>query len=209
MKQSQQYEMARLIVQILQGDEDKQKTLARHGFERKRVQDGQAVLNRIDLLSDEHHQHDGAKLQASKILQQTRKDAHQFYIRHLLLARVAFKGSVEPSRTLQLDGPRQESLAGWLKQSTAFYRNAPALIGELSQVGITIEELQQGEAQIQAVAQARVKQANCTSVAQRLSKQRQAAFRELHAWLKDFRYVARYAFQNDPQQLEAFGMITA
>jgi hypothetical protein len=96
-----------------------------------------------------------------------------------------------------------------LKQATNFYRNAPSVVDELAEVGITLEALQQGEALVQAVAQTRVKQMGLLSETQRLSEQRKAAFRELNNWLKDFRYVARYAFREDPQHLEAFGMVVA
>nr|WKN36455.1 hypothetical protein K4G66_29260 [Tunicatimonas sp. TK19036] len=209
MKQNQQYETARVVVQVLQSDDDKQKALAKHGFDRKRTQDGQAILEKIDQLTDERHQQDGNKLQASQTLQVNRKNAHVLYMRHVRLARLVFGDSIEKQRPLKIDVPRQKSLAGWLEQAATFYRNAPAYIGELSKVGITIEELQQGDAMVQAVAQARIKQAHGTSAVQRLSKQRLTAFEELHAWLKDFRYIARYAFQDDPQQLEAFGMVVA
>jgi len=209
MKQNQQYELGRLVVQTLQGDANKQKVLTQHGFERKRTQEGQAILNKIDQLSDERQKQDGAKLQATKTLSQTRKEAHRLYIKHVSLSRLAFDGQVEQQRLLGIDAPREESLAGWLKQATNFYRSAPDVIDELSQVGITLEALQQGEALVQAVAQTRVTQMSLMSDTQRLSKQRKAAFMELNNWLKDFRYVARYAFREDSQQLEAFGMVVA
>lgn len=209
MKQNQQYEIARLVVEVLLSDDDKQKSLARHGFDRKRAQDGQAILNKIDQLTDEYQQQDGAKLQSSKTLQSSREEAHELYMRHVRLARLVFGDSIEQQRPLKIDVPRQRSLAGWLEQATTFYRNAPAFIADLSKVGITIEEIQQGDAMVQAVAKARVKQAQGASAVQRLSKQRTAAFQDLSTWLKDFRYIARYTFQNDPQQLEAFGMVVA
>jgi hypothetical protein len=110
---------------------------------------------------------------------------------------------------MKLTGPRRDDLTGWLMQTQAFYRHAGAVADLLAQSGISTEELAQAQAMVEAVAAARVQQNLHKSSKQRARVQRDKDREALQGWTRKFVKAARYAFDEDTQQLEALGMVVA
>lgn len=79
----------------------------------------------------------------------------------LKLARIAFNGNAGVATKLHLNGPRKQSLSGWLFQVQQFYSNAlsdPDLLGTLAEYDVTLAKLEAGQADIEAVVAANLAQ---------------------------------------------------
>lgn len=80
-------------------------------------------------------------------LQQT-KSVYNF---HLLIAQLVFRNDSAASSVLQLTGQREEDLAGWTAQAMAFYADLGKLAPAMINYGITLPELRQAKAMVEAV----------------------------------------------------------
>jgi hypothetical protein len=70
-------------------------------------------------------------------------------MKHVKLARIAFKKERLISGALMLDGNRADSYTGWLNQANVFYTNAlkrENVLTGFALLGITREELEEGQA---------------------------------------------------------------
>lgn len=75
------------------------------------------------------------------------------YTFHLLIARLVFRNDSEADQTLGLSGKRAESLAGWTAQATDFYADLGYLSAAMIHYGITLPELRQAKAMVEAVVE--------------------------------------------------------
>ena len=73
------------------------------------------------------------------------------YTFHLLIARLVFRNDTQADQTLRLSGKRAESLAGWTAQATDFYADLGYLSAAMIQYGITLPQLRQAKAMVEAV----------------------------------------------------------
>lgn len=80
-------------------------------------------------------------------LQQTKS----VYTFHLLIARLVFRNDPTANGALQLAGQREESLAGWTAQAMNFYDDLGRLAPAMINYGITLPELRQAKAMVEAV----------------------------------------------------------
>ena len=76
----------------------------------------------------------------------------------------------------------------------------------MKQFGIAPEELQQTKAGIEALLLQKERRRKKKAEAESATQKRNDTLEALNAWLVEFRAVARLAFKDDPQMLEAFGM---
>ena len=75
------------------------------------------------------------------------------YTFHLLIARLVFRNDAMLATELQLAGQREENLAGWTTQATAFYANLCYLSPAMAHYGIALAELRQAKAMLEAVVE--------------------------------------------------------
>jgi len=121
------------------------------------------------------------------------------------IARVAFKDNPEFATKLVLGGKRKESLSGWLLQAQRFYANTLDNVdihSALAPYGVTMEKLQAGQAEVEAVEGAGKRQKAEMSEAQIATQERDTALDALDDWMADFRELARIAVEDNPQLLE-------
>jgi hypothetical protein len=69
------------------------------------------------------------------------------------------------------------------------------------------KELDEAQKMVGKVLELLALQQKTKSQAQQLTQDRQAAYNELHAWMKKFMGIARVVFADQPQQLEALGLV--
>ena len=134
------------------------------------------------------------------------QEAHQLYMMHVKMVRMAVPKEEELWKKLGLTGKRDTSLTGWLTQVNRFYQNVGQVQEVLAQFNVSPEALQQAQAKVEAVAAMRVDQNRTRSQSQQLREQRDTALHKLEKWVRHFRKIAEIAFEDNPQQLEALGM---
>ncbi|MFT5466286.1 MAG: hypothetical protein ACI8UO_001384 [Verrucomicrobiales bacterium] len=152
----------------------------------------------------------GEQFAASDSLESARAAADGLWSVHYQIARVAFKNDRGALTSLGADKRRARKLAEWLTQAKQFYQNArstPALLAAFAKFGQDQPSLENGQTLVKAVADARDLQKKETGEAQDATEKRDAALEDLDEWMSDFLTIAKLALQDQPQLLEALGVV--
>lgn len=189
--------------------EDLETTLACHGFQYERLQEGQRLLKLATALSEQQQDAQQARLAATQALYNARHEANNIYQLHLNVARRAFAGDAEVAQLLQ---PSPKPFTLWFLQAEGFYRtvqsNALHQI-KLEHYGVTSAELEQGWRALVAVDVAKTVQERRRKAAITATCIRNAQAALLRDWLTEFAYIARLAFAEQPETLLALGLLNA
>lgn len=202
-----QMERARIAIEGALSNPSILKQLALYGYDRKKLMEGKAYYEKMRLLENTKNQERGEQLRNTDELYAAFDQAYKQYIKHVKIARMAIPHNRELWRILDLSGTRKRNIAGWLYQAEAFYMNIGQVEGALAHFGVTSEELAQAKAMMEAVAAARVKRFGSASDAQLAKKERDDALTALNDWYRKFIVIARVALDQNPQMLEALGLM--
>jgi hypothetical protein len=126
------------------------------------------------------------------------------------VVRVAFKGQPDMLKGLNVAGERNRSLSGWLNDARIMYGNLvdnPEAMRVMAQFGYTPEKIAAERNAVEQVAALHVRRLAEKSEAQQSTVERDSAIDDLCNWYSDFRAIARIAFFDAPQQLEALGIV--
>jgi hypothetical protein len=186
------------------------KALGTYGFDQKRMQEGMALYKKAEELNFRQHQEYDDQFEATDALKTARAETNQIYMKHLKLARIAFKGSDTIASALKLNGSRALSYTGWLGQTKLFYQNALSkdnIKTGLALMGITEKMLEEAYNKVLDVESKYNTQQYETGEAQDTTKERDKAFDELEDWMSDFIAVSRIALEDKPQYMEMLGVV--
>lgn len=139
-----------------------------------------------------------------------RNQLHEEYMVHLKLARIALDKQPALGQQLALNGRRKQTFAGWLMQVEQFYTNSlntPGVLEALDRFKLTPEKLAATQAKLPELIAAKDQNEKEKSEAQRATQLRDEAIDALDEWLSDYIAVARIALAQDPQRLEALGIV--
>jgi hypothetical protein len=184
--------------------------LAEFGYTATKLAEGQALHAAAEALHRKQKEEYGEQLTATDALDTAREAANDLYLRHLKIARVAFKNDRGIQDKLDINGRRKETLSGWLGQAKQFYTtalNAPSIQASLATFGLTAAKLTAAQDLIQAVEEAAATQSREKGEAQEATRLRDLALEDLYEWISDFKTIARVALQDVPQQLEKLGVV--
>ena len=212
--------MTRSIEQILSGSrtaisnaiagESIQAALTPFGYTPEKLQQGMRLLedaeNKYTRQIDEY----GDKAGASQAAQQARDTLNDFYIPHVLIARIAFKKNIRAYQSLELSGKRKKSIAASIAQARTFYTNAngeASYKAALLPFGINDAKLTRGLALVNAAIAALNTAKEEAAQAQEATELRDQALDTLEEWTSDFITIARIALADHPQKLEALGVV--
>jgi hypothetical protein len=79
------------------------------------------------------------------------QEVKSLYTFHLLIARLVFRNNVEMGEVLSLLGKREERLEAWTTQAISFYADLGHLSTAMAHYGITLTELRQAKAMVEAL----------------------------------------------------------
>ena len=184
-----------------------QKALAAYGYDKKKMLEGKAHSEKVELLNHLQKKEYGESYEATDSLEIARTEARQLYLRQLEVARVALKDNRGASKTLQLSGNRKRGMFGWLAQARTFYANVAGVKETLAKYSLTEDELKQGQAMVEAVYQAHSTRRKEFSEAKQATQNRDQALESLIEWTRAFVGIAKVAFANDPEALELMGLL--
>ncbi|MEQ9439349.1 MAG: hypothetical protein RIG62_09885 [Cyclobacteriaceae bacterium] len=199
-------ERARLVIEGALANTNITKKTALYGFDRKACQQAHLLYEAAYGLQVTKDGELGAQRDTTQARRKAQQEAHQLYMMHVKIVRMAVPKEEELWKKLGLTGKRDTSLTGWLTQVNRFYQNVSQVQEVLAQFNVSPEALQQAQAKVEAVAAMRVDQNRTRSQSQQLREQRDAALHKLEKWVRHFRKIAEIAFEDNPQQLEALGM---
>lgn len=200
-------ERARIAIEGAMAQPELMKKLARHGYDRKAMEEGLALHNRVKLHDTAKSEGIGGQKKFTQDFARIRQDIDVAYAYHLQVARLALRDDAMLWDVLQLNGARKKTVASWLLQVQAFYNNIHQATEAMNFRGVSQEELEQVRAMVEAAATLRVQQASKKGASQSATARKTQMRKELNVWMRDFLYIARFAAKDDAQQLEALGLV--
>lgn len=184
---------------------DMQQQMAQYGFPAKRVKEGKQLLEQFTQQCHQQKDYNHERWALSYRLKNEVKATRQLFVEHVKVARFAFRQDAAILNKLDIQ-QLVRTQWGWVQQAQAFYTQVADHAAQMASCGVTPEELAQAQASLEAIASMRedliLKKGDAEDATQRKGK----AGKELKAWLSEFRAVARLAFRETPQKLEAYGI---
>ena len=197
---------ARVSIFNTKEDAGLQNRMKLYGISPERIQEGDNLLTNARQL----HTHKDALyfewLNLSGQVEKDRESTLATFIDHVHVARIAFRKRPEILHQLKINRINRRKLWEWTVQADRFYKLISAHAATMKKFGITAEELQQARAGIEALLALKDRRTKKKAEAESATQKRNVALDALHAWLVEFRAVARLALKDTPQMLEAFGM---
>ncbi|MDP1726235.1 MAG: hypothetical protein Q8M15_05585 [Bacteroidota bacterium] len=135
--------------------------------------------------------------------------AKDIYLKHLGVARVAFKKERGILAEINASGSRKQTISGWLSQAKTFYKNIlerTELKAGMAKFGQTEAILNLAYDKLKLVDTAISKQQKETGEAQTATRNRDKALDELALWSDDYIDIARIALKDNPHLLEILGL---
>ncbi len=151
----------------------------------------------------------GAQYDATHTLKEDFVALKGVYEEHLSLTRIACKNQYGPQTSLGLNGPRADRRIEWTEQVANFYNKLNEQPQILERFGITLAELEQGQAMVTAYKEAQRTQTRKKGEAQHTTRQRNEVRRQLKNWVKGFKTIAQLALKEDEELLEVLGMVVS
>lgn len=183
------------------------RALEAYGYDPERIAAGMSIQREVNDLQGKVRSGLGNLSDAR--LRAALERADPVYQRSLGIARVAFREHPKAACLLKLHGERNRSVAGWLDQTEAFYRNLTredGLCMAMMGYGYTEEKIAY-EYRLQK--DVRDHWTDLLREAGEAPQQTEKRIRRevlLDLWMADFRAVAKVALGEHPRQLERLGL---
>ncbi|RYD53089.1 MAG: hypothetical protein EOP52_02805 [Sphingobacteriales bacterium] len=161
-------------------------------------------------LHEQQRQEYGEQYNATKAYHTAWKAAHDPYMDAVRLGRLAFKNDLQALAALALRGDRAQSQGNYIAQGLTFYNNALAnssYQAALAQKGVTVADLQAGQAAFMDLNLLSATQRKEMGDAQNATQARDATYDALAEWMADFYETAKVALRVQPQLLEKLGIV--
>jgi hypothetical protein len=185
--------------------------LSKYGYTEEKIADGQAKLDLVKELIEKHIALYGDQCGATDFASKIREKAYDNYMIILKVIRIAFKDDINAMKSYLATGRRSQSLSGWLREAQVMYGNLlknTQHLDVLKQYGIDEDRVREGAQQVRETSKQYSLQLEKKGEAQQSTLERNKAFAELTKWHSNFRAIARIAWSEKPQLLEAMGIIT-
>lgn len=200
------FAQAKTYLQNANAQPDVLKSLGQHGFSPRRMQEGDTLLNNAVLLHTQKVQKYGEKSSIAAQLKENTQQARETFLDHVAIVKFAFRK--DPITLAQFNVEKvSHRINSWPMQANYFYAKAGEHIAQLSQHGLTAEELAQGQAMVEAVTLARNQRILSKGEAEETTRLRDMSVKALKAWMSEFRTVAKLALKESPQLLESLGIM--
>ena len=180
--------------------------MKQYGFTPARMKEGKTLLTQaITARKKKDAYYDTQWEMAQQINAQLEAVQGQFK-EHMKVARTAYRNESSLLHALRIE---RTARRGWpcVRQAAYFYHKLQERKLSLEAYGISTQEIQQATAdtnELMVLRQGRIRQ---KGFAESCTQEKKKAFRALQAWVSEFRSIARIAFKDNPQLLEAFGML--
>ena len=182
--------------------------MAGDGYGPAKIDDGKGLWTRTQEAIDEKQRLKSVARSAYSHLVALQKELTAKYTLHRMKAKIVFEYSPSLMNHLLLNKPLTGSFVPWLQIVSKFYSHALSrteLQEQLSRMLVTREELLAAKVDIVAIENARAAYVLAKGEAQNATQVKNAAFRKLDAWMREFYAVAKVALYDTPQLMEALG----
>ena len=181
--------------------------LERYALTETEIKEGKKIGQRAIQIRGQHQHLKADAKEATRLFQEAYTKADTFYGEHRALARVAFKDQPVLWDKLQLSGTRKLPLIKWLEQAQQFYTNVTPYTDTLTKYNVSQAALAEARKLVAHIETLDILRQRTKSQQQVLSQQKQHAVSELEQWLRHFYRIAKIALEDEPQHLEALGLV--
>lgn len=201
----QQFASAQMALYNATEQKELLRKLTEYGYSAKRLQEGTALLNNAVLLyNDRNHRYE-EKQEVSEQLKTQLRETHQRFKDHVATVKLAFRHDPITLSKFQVQRISTRS-AEWQMQAEYFYIKAAMYANVLENYQLPQSELVQNQASVEALIAIRNRRMQKKGEAEEATRRRDQSVQALHAWMTEFRNVARLALKDSPQMLEALGI---
>jgi hypothetical protein len=180
------------------------------GYTPEKIEQGISLLNNAKRLTTAQVGNYGDQYAASDELDKRWTEKYAISMVTVKVIRVAFKDRPDLLVKFRVTGPRRRSLSGWLNDARIMYDNildTPEALTVLAKYGYSNEKLIAERNAVDEIEALHSKRLGEKSEAQQGTVERDKAVDEICNWYSDFRAIARIALYDNPQQIEALGIV--
>ena len=204
-KQHDLVEAASLAINNTQNNPARQQRLEAFGFGAARIHTGQTLLQGFTQKQAAQIQRQDEQWALSQQIKAGLQAVHQQFKQHVRIVQVAFREDAVLLHSLKVD---RLAIRRWecVRQAIYFYEQLQRQEVTLGAYGVSAEEMQQVRAAANELLQLKQARADKKGMSGHSTQEKQRAQEALRSWVKDFRTIARMAFRDQPQTLEAYGI---
>jgi len=191
-------------------DDEIKELLLPYTYDEARLNEGMSLYKEADALYEKQQMDYVIQYKAKEKFDKAFNDAHDVYIEHISLTRLALDDEPSERTMLSLDGKRSQTLAIWLRHANRFYNNTidnEEMLNKIARYGITNEKLKEAKELIKTLELVDDEHDRGKGAAQKSTNKRNKAFRKLDKWMSEYIKVCRFALKEKPQLLEKLGII--
>ena len=185
-------------------------TMAEYGYDSTKVAEGKALYETTRLAFDSN-QTETDEVSAAYAIFETKKDQlDDIYSAHRKKAKVVFRDDSTTADKLEVSGTMPVAYVKWLETVRKFYNTSIAdtdIQTKLSRLKITTDDLNAAKALIPEVETLRAAYLKEKGESQDATTVKDTAFAKLDSWMSEFYAVAKIAMEDNPQLLEALGLV--
>lgn len=185
-------------------------TLAEFGYTAEKMATGKAFYDETRLTYDSNKTETDESLAAYVEFNTIRKNLDKIYSAHRKKAKVAYRKNEVTAAKLGITGSKPQAYIKWLEAVKKFYSlttTDTTIQNQLSIFKISVEDLDAANALITEVEALRAAYLKEKGESQDATTIKDAAFAKLDDWMSEFYAVAKIAMEDNPQLLEALGLI--
>lgn len=198
--------LSRLAVNNTLKDTDTAKKMSGVGFSDKRLRELENLTSMVEELQNNKGLCYNAGLRISVQIEKEVQMLSPIFKDHVATARYAFRH--EPTLALSFIAKKiAYNKWEWIAQARHFYLNIMPHAAQLATHGLSLEELQQAQASVEAIMSLREDRIMKKGQAEDCTDNRNQAVKKLKGLLREFHMAARLALKDNPQKLEAFGLV--
>ena len=176
------------------------------GYSPQKIDEAEALLNNTLLAQQAKKQDYSAKQDADRQWRADWAAFRQQYGEHRAVAKTLFRKDPAALERLRLDRSIPKRIADMLDQAEDFYQIV-AESKEMAKLGIKSDELTQAKTMVATLISLREQRLQHKGAAESATQKRNQAMAALSTWQREFIRVAKMALKDDPQLLEALGMV--
>lgn len=184
--------------------------MAEYGYDATAIAQGKTVYTETRQAFDTNKTEDDETSEAYANFSALKQQLYDTFYSHRKKARVIFRNDSVTADKLAISGSMPQAYIKWLETVKKFYSVAVAdatIQTKLSKLKITPDDLNTTNDLIPQVEKARAEYLREKGESQDATNLKDAAFAKLDEWMFEFYAVAKIALEDNPQLLEALGLV--
>lgn len=180
--------------------------LEEYEYNAAKISEGKSLYQAARNAYNSNRSEEAQLRQSRKIFDTQAEVFFTLFTKHRKDTKVWFRNEPQLIKQLGIFGPEPAAFAARIEEANTFYLvllENQAILPQLAKFKITPETIENSLNELAKVRQARVDYLCEKGESQQATQAKDAAFRAIEAWLKDFFAIARIALEDNPQLLEA------